>query len=58
MRRKSEVATVVINLVRRLSTRFQIKTKAFHMDGGGEFLNNRLQRFVDKHRITLELSTP
>ena len=28
------------------------------MDGGGEFLNNRLQRFVDKHGITLKLSTP
>ena len=28
------------------------------MDGGGEFLKNRLERFVDKNGITLELSMP
>ena len=57
-RRNSEVAAAVINSLRRLNTRFQIKTKVFRMDGDGEFLNNRLQRFVDKSGVTLELFTP
>jgi transposase InsO family protein len=55
---KDKTMDEIIALVGELKMQTGLKLKAIHADGGGEFVNAKLESWVKKRGIRFEISTP
>lgn len=58
LRNKSEATDQIINFIEFTKTQLSKKPKVFRSDGGGEFVNIKLQNFLQAEGIKIQITTP